>query len=117
MQIIVLGTGLVGSAIVRDLAQDTDLSVTAVDLDQDALDRLANEDQVKTIQADLSAEGTIPSLVVDCDLVICAVPGFMGFETLKGIIQAGKDVVDISFFAEDAFLLDDLSRANRDGCS
>jgi lysine 6-dehydrogenase len=112
MQIIVLGTGLVGSAIVRDLAQDTDLSVTAVDLDQDALDRLANEDQVKTIQADLSAEGTIPSLVVDCDLVICAVPGFMGFETLKGIIQAGKDVVDISFFAEDAFLLDDLARAN-----
>ena len=35
----------------------------------------------------------------------------MGFETLKQVIQAGKDVVDISFFAEDAFLLDDLAKA------
>ena len=112
MQIAVLGAGLVGSAIVRDLAQDTDLSVTAVDLDQDALDRLASEDQVKTVQADLRAEGAIASLIADCDLVICAVPGFLGFETLKRIIQAGKDVVDISFFAEDAFLLDDLAKDN-----
>ena len=44
---------------------------------------------------------------VDADLVVGAVPGFMGFATLKRVIEAGKDVVDISFFPEDAFLLDE----------
>ena len=56
-----------------------------------------------------AAEDLAP-YVADCDLVICAVPGFMGFETLEKVIRAGKDVVDISFFPEDAFLLDDLAR-------
>jgi saccharopine dehydrogenase-like NADP-dependent oxidoreductase len=53
----------------------------------------------------------VSAAVAGCDLVVCAVPGFMGFETLKQVIQAGKDVVDISFFVEDAFLLDDLAKA------
>ena len=44
------------------------------------------------------------------DLVVGAVPGFMGFATLKAVLEADKDVVDISFFDEDPFLLDDLAR-------
>jgi lysine 6-dehydrogenase len=34
----------------------------------------------------------------------------MGFETLEKVIRSGKNVVDISFFSEDPFLLDDLAR-------
>ena len=45
------------------------------------------------------------------DLVVLAVPGFMGFDSLRQVIEAGKSVVDISFFPEDAFLLDDLAKA------
>jgi saccharopine dehydrogenase-like NADP-dependent oxidoreductase len=48
-------------------------------------------------------------IVKPYDLVISAVPGFLGFETLKTVINAEKDVVDISFFAEDAFLLNNLA--------
>ncbi len=47
----------------------------------------------------------------DADLVIGAVPGFMGFATLQAVIEAGKDVVDISFFGEDPFALDALAKA------
>jgi saccharopine dehydrogenase-like NADP-dependent oxidoreductase len=50
--------------------------------------------------------------VRDADLVVCAVPGFMGFATLRRVIQAGKNVVDISFFAEDAFELDAEAKKN-----
>ncbi len=39
-----------------------------------------------------------------------AVPGHMGFATLKAVLEAGKNAVDISFFAEDAFALDALAR-------
>jgi lysine 6-dehydrogenase len=40
-------------------------------------------------------------------MVINAVPGFMGYRTLKAIIEAGKNAVDIAFFIEDPFTLDE----------
>ncbi|MBL4905323.1 MAG: hypothetical protein JKZ00_04805, partial [Flavobacteriaceae bacterium] len=44
------------------------------------------------------------------DLVICAVPGFLGFNTLKTIIEAEMNVIDISFFPENSLELDDLAK-------
>ena len=102
-RITVLGAGRVGSAIVSDLAPE--FTVTAVDYDPQALRRLAAAVPVATRQADLRTTAVGP-LVADADLVICAVPGFMGFDTLRQVIEAGKDVVDISFFPEDPFALD-----------
>ncbi len=116
MHIIVLGAGLVGSAIVKDLSQDAAFSVTVVDVNQEALDRVVSSTSaasvapVQGIRADLRQGDVVASVVSDADLVICAVPGFMGFTTLRHIIEAGKDVVDISFFAEDAFALDELAK-------
>lgn len=110
MRITVLGAGLVGSAIVRDLAQDTRFQVTAVDLNQQALDRLALAVPVRTVQADVREAGRVVALAAASDLMVCAVPGYLGFSTLTKIIEAGKNVVDISFFAEDALDLDKLAR-------
>jgi lysine 6-dehydrogenase len=111
MKVTVLGAGMVGSAIAKDLAQEPSIDVVAVDLSQEALVRLEAEASVTRIQANLRKEGKVFSLVADSDLVINAVPGFMGFETLHKVIEAGKDVVDISFFGEDPFLLDDLAKS------
>jgi len=111
MQITVLGAGLVGSAIVQDLAREKDWQITAVDKDQRALEQLEAAANVNTHQADLAQEDNIVRAVRDADLVVCAVPGFMGFSTLEQVIRAGKNVVDISFFAEDAFDLDDEAKA------
>jgi len=77
-KIIVLGAGLVGSAIVLDLAQEKEYQVTAADINPKALKKIANIPGVITEQADLSNSDTIQSLVKEVDLVICAVPGFMG---------------------------------------
>jgi len=111
MKITVLGSGLIGNAIVRDLAQEDQYKITAVDLSQQALDKLKAEVPVECIKANLQEDGRIASIVADSELVISAVPGFMGFETLKRIIDAGKNVVDIAFFGEDPFLLNDLAKA------
>ena len=108
VKIAVLGAGLVGSAIVKDLAHEA--QVTVIDLDQQALHKLAEQASIEGVQANLREIDDLTPYVFDCDLVICAVPGFMGFETLKKIIHTGKNVVDISFFGEDPFLLDDLAR-------
>ena len=64
------------------------------------------------MQADLSNPETIKKLVAGADMVLSAVPGFMGFQTLKTIIEAGKNVIDIAFFPEDLFELDELAKEN-----
>lgn len=107
-KIIVLGAGLVGSAIAIDLHKNAE--VASVDLNSGALDKL-KEHGIKTIQANLGEEdGAIQKLVKDYDLVIGAVPGFMGYKTVEQVILAGKDMVDISFFPEDPFGLDELAK-------
>jgi saccharopine dehydrogenase-like NADP-dependent oxidoreductase len=111
MNITVFGAGLIGKTIAKDLAQEADLAVTVVDRSGQALDRLAAEAPIRGVCADIRQPGKIAELAAPADLVVCAVPGFMGFATLQAIIEAGKDVVDISFFAEDPFLLDELAKA------
>ena len=111
MKIIVLGAGMVGSAIAQDLAYEQNMSVTVVDHSQHALERVKAKAQVKGIQANLQEKGIIASLVADSDLVISAVPGYMGFSTLRSVIEAGKNVVDISFFSEEPFVLDEVAKS------
>lgn len=53
MKIIVLGAGLVGSAIVKDLAREDEYEILAVDFNQEALDKLNTGSAVSTKQADL----------------------------------------------------------------
>jgi len=107
-KIIVLGCGMVGRVIAADLAKDFD--VTSVDVDRRNLDKLADA-PVKKMTADLAGKGIIAPLVKDFDLVVGAVPGFIGYATLRSVIEAGKNAVDISFFPENALELDGAARA------
>jgi saccharopine dehydrogenase-like NADP-dependent oxidoreductase len=110
MKIVVLGAGLVGNVIARDLAEDSSLEVSVVDVNQQALDILTHDFDLQGICADLSNTNIIQDIVKDFDLVIGALPGFMGYQALKAVIEAGKNIVDISFFEEDPFSLDELAK-------
>ena len=110
MKIIVLGAGLVGNVIARDLAEDSENQVSIVDVNQEILDKLTSNYDLNGICADLSNINIISNLVKDFDLVIGALPGFLGYQTLKTVIEAGKNIVDISFFEEDPFSLDELAK-------
>mgnify|MGYP001024424898 CR=1 FL=1 len=106
-KIVVLGAGMVGRVMAIDLAGE--FEVTAVDVDPGNLERLAAS-AVRTVRADLSSPEAVREAVRASDLVVGAVPGSMGFATVRSVIEAGKDVVDISFFPEDALLLDEAAR-------
>jgi len=111
MRVIVLGGGLVGGVMAKDLAKDPHIEVTVADRDEGVLNRLAGEVPVKGVRADLSDAGTIKDLVKDYDQVVGAVPGFMGINMLKAVIEAGKNISDISFAPEDFMELDDLAKS------
>ncbi len=107
--IIVLGAGMVGSAMAIDLSHDH--KVTSIDYNKKNFEKL-NSFGINTIQKDINNSKTIQDLVQDYDIVLNAVPGFMGFKTLESVIEAGKNIVDISFFPEDCFLLDKKAKEN-----
>ena len=109
MQIAILGAGMVGRAMAIDLQQK--YSVTSFDVSEQSLDILSKKNKlIKTVKSDLSNFENYPTLLQNFDYVICAVPGFMGYNALQAIINAGKNVVDISFFPEDALALDNLAK-------
>lgn len=108
MKIAVLGAGMVGRTMAIDLCKNFDTS--SFDISQANLDLLNNYPAIKKQQADLSAFNNYSNWLNEFDLVVCAVPGFMGYKTLEAIINAGKNVVDISFFPEDALALDKLAK-------
>ena len=110
MKIIVLGCGLVGGPMAKDLANDPQFLVSVADINQKQLDEVTKESSLTTIHSDLSDGKVVSDLVKDFDIVVNAVPGFMGFNTLKTLIKAGKDVVDIAFFPENLFDLDQLAK-------
>ncbi|HDP36336.1 MAG TPA: saccharopine dehydrogenase [Candidatus Atribacteria bacterium] len=110
MRAIVLGCGLVGGLIARDLVKDKDFQVTVADIDEKKLDELTKETDIRGIKADLSSSEGIRKIVADQDVVIGAVPGFLGFNMLRSVIEASKNVVDISFMAKNTLSLDGLAK-------
>lgn len=107
--IAILGAGMVGRAMAIDLSLNH--QVTSFDISAASLEILSKKTSaVTTRQFDLQDTAQYESLLKDFEFVICAVPGFMGYRTLEAIIRAGKNVVDISFFPENALALDALAK-------
>ncbi len=108
MNIAVLGAGMVGKSITIDLAKEH--SVTSFDVNENNLNALKDlNHEINIVLADLGNYSTYKSLLEPFELIITAVPGFMGFNTLKAVIECGKNVADISFFPENALELDTLA--------
>ena len=92
----------------RDLAAEDDFDVLVVDLDPVRVERMT-EFGADGVVADLSKAETVSRAVKDADLVVGAVPGFLGYRTVERVLQEGRPMVDISFFPEDAFELEKLA--------
>ena len=108
LHVVVLGAGRVGGAMAKDLTPE--FRVTVADRSEEALGRMSQAG-LATRTADLSRPEAVKAAVADADLVVGAVPGFLGFPTAKAVLEAGKPLVDISFFDEDCFELDALAKA------
>ena len=101
---------MVGGFMARTLAGGGDFEVVLADNDPEALGRNRAAAPMETVLADLSDLRAVADIAARADIVIGAVPGRMGFRVVKAVLEAGKDIVDISFFPEDPYELDGLAR-------
>jgi len=111
-KIAVLGAGLVGSLMARELAADGRFEVTALDRDERALGALGGLPRLATRRADLTSPREVARAAAEADVVVGAVPGVLGHQVLKTVLEARRPLADISFAPEDPLLLDPLAKAN-----
>ncbi|PYQ32547.1 MAG: saccharopine dehydrogenase [Acidobacteria bacterium] len=110
MRISILGAGLIGRVIARELASEEGAQVSVFDADPDALDRVARETHATILRTDLSRPGAVSDAVSDADCVVGALPGALGSTMLRSVIEAGKPIADISFSREDPLQFEALAR-------
>ncbi len=105
-KILVLGAGLIGKPLALDLSKEKEMDVTVVDKSWQRLENIMAAN-INKKHLDLTETYEFKKLLEQHNLVVNAVPGFMGFDTLKTVISAGRDCVDIAFYPENVL---DLSQ-------
>jgi len=109
-KVIILGAGMVGKAMAIDLSKK--YKVKSVDINKESLAFLSKNYPVETEILDVTNEKALSEAIKEFDLVISAVPGFLGLQTIKNVIKNKKDLVDISFLPEGVMHLDSLAKEN-----
>lgn len=103
MKVIVLGCGKIGSVLAKDFSRSNKNSrITMADISEKAAKKGASEIRgANWTTIDTTDHQAMVSTLKEFDLVLGALPGDYGFKALEASLEAGLDVVDVSFTPED----------------
>ena len=65
---------------------------------------------INTIKADLSVKPIVGALIKDYDIIVNALPGQIGFEITRTVVDGVKNIVDISYHPHDIYEIDLLAK-------
>jgi len=109
VKIIVLGCGNIGSVAAGDLAHNLpSAEIVVADVNKLRAEKIVAEigrDNVSCMQVDASNRSELASTIGKFNLVVGALPGFIGFRACKASILAGVNMVDVSFMPENVMKL------------
>lgn len=108
MKVIVLGSGKIGSVIANDFSK-TGVELTLSDIDIIRARRAAAEIGGNSVMFDTSDHSSMIKILEGFDLVLGALPGDYGFKALEACVDAGKNMVDVSFTPENPAVLNDAA--------
>jgi len=103
MKVLVLGAGNVGRAISWDLRDEFDVHVG--DLSDERLKAVSGF--ATPMKVDASRFDSLVEAMKGFELVVGALPGRFGYQSVKAAIKAGVDMVDVSFMPENPLELRD----------
>jgi lysine 6-dehydrogenase len=109
MKVLVLGSGNIGSVAAEDIAQSIgSTEITVADKDASIAKNVANrigESNVSWIHLDAANRSQLIRALKDFDLAMGFLPGNLGYRLMEACIEARKDLVDVSYIAEDPLRL------------
>jgi len=116
MKVLVAGCGNIGSVAAEDLARNKkSVEVIVADNDKNRAKAVAEKIGTENIsgkQIDVSNHKELANTLKDFDLVMGFLPGKLGYGFAEACVDAGKDLVDVSYMAENPMDLDDRALKN-----
>ena len=111
MKVLILGCGNIGSVAAEDLAKSlSSIQVVVADKNEarakDVAERIGGSN-VSWIQLDVTNPSNLANALKDFDLVMGFLPGKLGYRLAGACIDAGKDLVDVSYMSENPLALTD----------
>jgi saccharopine dehydrogenase-like NADP-dependent oxidoreductase len=109
MKVLILGCGNIGSVAAEDLADSlSSIGVVVADKSETRAKEVAErigKDNVSWIQLDVTGPNELADALRDFDLAMGFLPGKLGYGLTKACIDAGKDLLDVSFMSENPLTL------------
>ncbi len=100
VHVAVIGLGRMGIKIVYDLLKEG-VDVVGIDSSIEIVEGVKYKFGIDAFVADATNYRSIETALIGIQQAVSALPGYVGFEALKNLVELGMDVVDISFYRND----------------
>ena len=112
MRVITIGCGKIGAVLARDFSESVEGAeiVLADRSEERAREAAAGIKGAGWVSADTSDYQGLVDTLGEFDLVLGALPGDYGFRALEAAVEAGVDVVDVSYTPENPMELGDAAK-------
>lgn len=107
MKLLSIGCGYIGSVLAEEIVHSLDFEKLVIcDSTKEKVEETAKKlgGKIFPLQVDISNYSNLLEIIDDVDLVIGLSPGKLGFNVMKACVEKKKNLVDLSFMAEDPFL-------------
>ena len=110
-EIYQIGSGMIGQAMALDLAKSHKVHLADLKI-ENVRKEIKDHPAIITYNLDVLNRQKLSSFIKKADIVLLAIPGYLGYNALETIISSGKNVVDISFSPENIMKLNDIAIQN-----
>ncbi|MCK4482341.1 saccharopine dehydrogenase NADP-binding domain-containing protein, partial [Candidatus Bathyarchaeota archaeon] len=111
MKVLVIGCGHIGSVSAEDFAESmSSVEVAVADKNGARAKEVAEKigiNNVSWIQLDVLNHSELVNTLGSFDLIMGFLPGSLGYRLVEACIDAGKNLVDVSYMPEDPLRLND----------
>ncbi len=112
MKLLSIGCGYIGSVLAEELVNSLDFEeLTICDTTKEKIEETAKNlgKRVIPLQLDISNYSNLLEIMENFDLVIGLAPGRLGYNVMKACVEKKKDLIDLSFMAEDPFVFQEAA--------
>jgi len=110
-EIYQIGSGMIGQAMALDLAESHKIHLADLKI-ENVRKEIKDHPAIITYDLNVLNKQKLSSFIKKADIVLLAIPGYLGYTALETIISSGKNVVDISFSPENIMKLNDIAIQN-----
>jgi len=111
MKILTIGCGYIGSVLVRHLSERIpSAEIVVSDESREAIEKATSSigrGNVKPLQLNIRDYDRLVKAAENFDILVGLAPGRLGYKTVEAAIDAGVNMVDLSYMREDPMTLND----------